>query len=631
MDNSQGPSGSLNSSGHPMHSISANHLYKACRTCRRQKMRCDGGDETSCQRCIRAGVECVFDKTASKRQSVTADGFAKRQKTQTLANEVAVLKTQVASLRQSQELRDPSASSPLEGNQLRDTSVTHMEALSPPPEQDETHISHSFSPENLGVPVTAVHAMIHPPIHGEPERNAAGWTAENQSKWNRRDNSRHTRRDIIARGLIEEAEARHLFDIYMHGGNVFVPVFDPILDTFDSIRQRSAFTLTVILYVAARHEHVHDPGNHTLQVCMEDSRRLAADSLFENPSSLETTEAMAILAVHSDITWFALGHAFQMAIDLGLDTKLVSLISDSDSIPKTQKGTKTMRYAFRCARVLLVIAQYERALAFGTRRRSRVEYFSFEDMERFLNHPSTHPSALIPCAAIDMCQSLTTLRTSMNSISMTDVERDLKAWYDKWDARLEDDCVHQESFQRSIIMLHYHYARIIMGGVLFVSTRQAAQNPSPSTEQDCINISTHILQLIRDLLSTIEDCSAFKRAFSWAPTYDGLILTFAIVLGFQILQIYPNPDQESALLVQVERTAILLKQHPCQNFYLLVKRLIHRSKSPKDISASPLQQNPDEFQAYNSIDFAAILQGEDWMFDISNNMFLDPSASTEAD
>jgi hypothetical protein len=67
MDNPQGPLVSLNSSGHAMPSTSANHLYKACRTCRRQKMRCDGGYGTSCQRCIKAGVECVYDRTASKR------------------------------------------------------------------------------------------------------------------------------------------------------------------------------------------------------------------------------------------------------------------------------------------------------------------------------------------------------------------------------------------------------------------------------------------------------------------------------------------------------------------------------------------------------------------------------------
>ncbi|KAK5037750.1 hypothetical protein LTS07_001217 [Exophiala sideris] len=595
-------------------------------------MRCEGGGGTSCQRCIKAGVACVFDRTASKRHTSAADGVAKRHRTQTLTEEIATLKAQVVSLRQSQDFRSHPVSISLEGDQPRDQSVGHSVALSPansPPEAEGTGLPHSFTPENMGVPVTAVHAMINPPFNGEPERNAAGWTTENQSEWNRRAKSRHDRKDIIARGLIGEAEARHLFDMFMHGGNIFVPVFDPILDTFDSIRQRSAFTLTVVLYVAARHEHIHDPGNHTLQVCMEEARRLAADSLFENPSSLETTEAMAILAVHSDITWFALGHAFQMAIDLGLDKKLVSLISDSNSIPHTQKATKTMRYAFRCSRVLLVIAQYERALAFGTIRRSRVDYFAFEDMQRFLNHPSTHLSALIPCAAIDMCQRLTTLRTSMTSISMDDVERDLKAWFDKWDARLEDNFIHQESFQRSHLMLQYHYARIIMGGVLFVSTRQASQPHSPSTEQDCVKISTHILRLIRNLLMTIEDCSAFKRVFSWAPTYDGLILTFAIILGFQILQIYPDPVQENELLVQVERMATLLKQHPCQNFYLVVKRLIHRAKSPKDTSTDLLQQNPEDTQTYNTIDFATILQGEDWMFDISNNMFFDPSAGAD--
>lgn len=484
------------------------------------------------------------------------------------------------------------------------------------------------------MPVTAVHAMIHPPGIGEPERNSAGWTVENQSRWNREDNSKHARQDVIARGLLYEDEARHLFDIFMHGGNVFFPVFDPFLDTFDSVRQRSAFTLTVVLYIAARHEYIHSPGNHTLQVCMEEARRFAADSLFENPSSLETTEAMALLAVHSDTTWFALGHAHQMAMDLGLDTKLRSFISNSGSTPTKPQATKTMRYAFRCSRLLLLIAQYERALAFGTIRRTRIEHFRFEDMERFLNNAHSHPSAVFPCAAIDLWQCLTRLRASIDTLSIDDVERETKTWFDKWDSLLEDNSIHQGSFQRSHLMLQYHYSRIILSAILLVSmikSRGTSQLQSPLAVQQRVSVSTRILQLVRDLLAAIEDCTVFKRVFSWAPTYDGLILTFAIILGFQILQFVPDPVQETALLEQVEQTNKLLKKHPCQNFYAVVKRLIHGAKSSKANSASTLNQNLDENWPYDVIDYTSILQGEDWVFDIGNCVFFDPDRFADTD
>ena len=318
-------------------SLNNERRYRACRTCRRQKMRCDGRDGISCRRCLNAGVDCVFDKTTSRKRTSLAEGSAKRQKLQALTDEITALKAQVASLNDSQCQLEQEHAGPLLLPQCQepeqpDAGATISSSQTSADDKNEINICHTFSPENLSVPVTAVHVMMHPPLEGEPERNSAGWTVENQSKWNREDHIKTTCKDIVARQEMDESEARHLFDLYMHGANVFLPILDPILDTFDSIRERSSFTLTVILYVAARHQYGHDPGNPTLQLCKEEARRFAADSLFENPSSLETTEAMTVLAAHSDKTWFALGHALQMAIDLGLEYKIQSLIS-SASVP----------------------------------------------------------------------------------------------------------------------------------------------------------------------------------------------------------------------------------------------------------------------------------------------------------
>lgn len=604
-------------------SLNKERLYKACRTCRRQKMRCDPGDGISCRRCLHTGVDCVFDKTTSRRRLSPAQSPAKRQKLQALTEEITALKAQVAKLNHSQRPVGPEHAEPLllPQHQRPEQPNPIVTVSSSEPSADENHeidVCHTFSPENLSVPVTAVHVMMHPPLHGEPERNHAGWTAENQSKWHHEEHVQTTRKDIIARREIDEPEARHLFDLYMNGANVFLPILDPILDTFDAIRERSSFTLAVILYVAARHQYGQNPGNPTLQRCKEEALRFAAQSLFENPSSLETTEAMTVLAAHSDKTWFAFGHAFQMASDLALESKFQSLLSYPSVPGNLPLSTKMTRFNLRCARTWLLIVQCERALAFGSLRESRTREPDLNELERFLNHPNSHPSDISSCATIELYQHLRRLRTHVELPTMEQFEGCIKTWFEKWDDLFEENGVHRESFQRSYLRIQELYARVIQEGMMFVHMLKS-QPPSRhqlfASDGDAVNRSRRILHLIRELLTSVDHSGTYKKVFSWAPTYEGLLLTFVMILGFQVLLMHPDSGEMHALLIHVKQTVSLLEQHPCLRFYEVVQSLIHRATHSTAGFENPIHGNP--------MDIESILQGEDWMFDMTTEGFFD--------
>ncbi|KIW32240.1 uncharacterized protein PV07_03800 [Cladophialophora immunda] len=615
--------------------------YKACRTCRRQKMRCDGSDGIPCRRCLNARVPCVFDKTVMKRRNSPSDEAttAKRQNRQSLADEVAMLKDQIAILRRSHSCsaQETAEALSIAGDQQSgrvNRGVTAFSSQSGPGDDGKSDFGHTFSPENLGCPVSAVHVMMHPPLDGEPERNSSGWTVENQSKWNREDQSKGSRPDIIDRQLVDESEARELFDLYMHGGNAFLPIFDPLLDTFDSIRQTSPFTLTVILYVAARHQHIQETNSPTLQLCKEEALRYAAESLFQNPCSLETLEAMTILAVHSEKTWFALGHALQMALDLGIHYTVRKIISSSVSQANSSTSTRVTRIDLRFARIWLLLVQYERAIAFGSLRKSRTEELIIADLESFLDLAALHPSAISSCAAIDIFQDLVRLRKGPDLLSTEKFETGVKLWFRKWDSRFEDNGVHKESLQRSHLRIQELYARLIQGGIMFVRVLKArqlreAQTVSTDHDEKSVQLSIRILQLVQDLLTFINNCRAYKRVFSWAPTHEGLLLTFVIILAFQVLQVHPDPQRRDDLLVQVEQTAVLLKQHPLRSFYEVVARLMRLAKSSSITLQDPSLPSSSQAHEYNSIDFGPILEGEDWFFDTSTDAFFHPSIGEE--
>lgn len=43
-------------------------IFKACRNCRRQKMKCLGSSNSPCPRCRNSGVECVFDEVGRRKR-----------------------------------------------------------------------------------------------------------------------------------------------------------------------------------------------------------------------------------------------------------------------------------------------------------------------------------------------------------------------------------------------------------------------------------------------------------------------------------------------------------------------------------------------------------------------------------
>ncbi|MDI1489985.1 MAG: hypothetical protein OHK93_001184 [Ramalina farinacea] len=76
----------------------------------------------------------------------------------------------------------------------------------------------------------------------------------------------------------DEGQARDLFHLYMANCPQFSPIVDPNFDTFDSLRQRSAFCLVAILSVATSVDSsITSPD--TRKECKDEADKLAARTL----------------------------------------------------------------------------------------------------------------------------------------------------------------------------------------------------------------------------------------------------------------------------------------------------------------------------------------------------------------
>lgn len=124
--------------------------------------------------------------------------------------------------------------------------------------------------------------------------------------------------DPITTGLIAEAEAKMLFDAFFKYAHPFTPVFDPREDTFESLRRRSPFCVTVIMMVALKQREANGPPSELSKVLKEEVEKMSKQTLFSPIATLETVQGLAILISYSDNAWRLCCHALALAVDMRL-------------------------------------------------------------------------------------------------------------------------------------------------------------------------------------------------------------------------------------------------------------------------------------------------------------------------
>lgn len=168
----------------------------------------------------------------------------------------------------------------------------------------------------------------------------------------------------------------------MANANVFLPLFDPAVDSFDAVRQSSTFCFTVILAVALRAEQPHSDSRRKGEKCFIEAQNLATQSLFASSARLETIQGMLLLAAYSDKNWFAISHAYQMSHDMGLP----EILHDENRMATSVDALKNVadRRLVRRTRTALILHHVEQEVASGTARPSKGSSVKEEFLRGFL-------------------------------------------------------------------------------------------------------------------------------------------------------------------------------------------------------------------------------------------------------
>lgn len=131
--------------------------------------------------------------------------------------------------------------------------------------------------------------------------------------------------DVVTKGLVSEAEARELWDIFFTGCHYFVPLWDKRYDVYESFVERTPFSTNGMLAVAAKIRAGNGHLGATFHRCLEEGQGIARSTLFGPIVRKEAVMAMLILSTWSQYGWLPVGHALRMGLDINLHRALDKL------------------------------------------------------------------------------------------------------------------------------------------------------------------------------------------------------------------------------------------------------------------------------------------------------------------
>ncbi|KAL1407989.1 hypothetical protein Q8F55_004786 [Vanrija albida] len=176
----------------------------------------------------------------------------------------------------------------------------------------------------------------------------------NSLLFQRDDLQPHEFPDPVQRGFCSEQEGRHLFEMcvargagqaddrYFQGAHAFLPVFDPMYDTWDSLRSRSPFCITAIMIagqLAMSGNGYPSSGSALRNRLVRYAEKIAAATLYAPTATLENVQAMH--------------HTLSLAYELDLHLCLPHLARSGMGVDKSAEELEKERPLVNGARVWL--------------------------------------------------------------------------------------------------------------------------------------------------------------------------------------------------------------------------------------------------------------------------------------
>ncbi|KAJ6496490.1 fungal-specific transcription factor domain-containing protein [Mycena vitilis] len=356
---------------------------RACTVCRAAKMKCVGADDgqKQCQRCKRANVECVFEKHRRGRKpgSKLSEASKMLRRLEKGLNN-AKLK-QAADSPYASDPRDPYPRDPYSASAPHFPS-NELPPLNLPPYQNGDYTTSSHGSRSIDMdepdddPDPEDRALFPAKlIRKENQRNSFFRTILNPAEGTANPNAAAPNRpssfspphqnravphtDPITAGIIDEDQAKVLFDLIFLRLNPFINLFDPALHSVHYVRAKCPFLFTTLIMAGCK---FFKP--ELFKPCKKLAHELAVRAFADAWKRVEVVQAFACLTYWKDPddnrTWTYIGYACRMAVELGLNRYHASPPPNESEFQMLERRNRERTY--------LVLFTHDRSLSTYTGR-----------------------------------------------------------------------------------------------------------------------------------------------------------------------------------------------------------------------------------------------------------------------
>ncbi|KAH8828435.1 hypothetical protein DL96DRAFT_1603257 [Flagelloscypha sp. PMI_526] len=538
--------------------------------CRKGKNRCEG--EAPCRRCQISGTACVFEKPEKKN---TVPG-ASVERLSRLEGQYLVLQSQMIGMQSSldrilsavqQNQSSPSngvARDPREdeydSKQLngmlsdKPKAFPPLPGFAPPPHKYARYgIIPSTAPSSddesedtlprasLNAPIEALQGLAN----AAAEAAAASETGSRVKKQKRAEPiPRNAFPHVVEKGLVSDSEARELYNIFFAGCHLFIPLFDPLYDTYESMMERSPWTFDAILAVAGKIRSGNSPLSPTFYKCLEEAQGIARSSLFGPIVRKEAVQGMLLLAAWSTNGWLPSGHAMRMALDLGLHRALEKLADDSGA-GKQRTDAEERDLGTLLFINWLCLYWFDHQMSLGTGRPIVLrDETSIRHCRILLNHRMASPTDVRLVAQVELIGQKSILRT------------------------LLEQTMDENSLLRKILAGDAAYAKVWL---VCVALRGVSWDKMPFEQRE---LAFQAKDAAQNCLHIFLSSQEYRAALRYA-VHDSLVTAaFSGLFLLKMANLFPSELDLAAITGQVEQLAHLLSDVAAERYALTLRIML---------------------------------------------------------
>ncbi|TFK75445.1 hypothetical protein BDN72DRAFT_885878 [Pluteus cervinus] len=591
---------------------------RACTACRKGKNRCEG--EAPCRRCQLSGTPCVFEKPEKKNAPAMTNASVERLSR--LEGQYLVMQSQMIGMQSSLDrilsavqaqagpppgamyppnlpppppppgIRDGAGFPPhrggfelSSGSSDRTRAFPPLPGFAPPPHKYASYgIIPSTAPSSDDESEeTLPRATINAPIEAlQGLANAAAEAAAAPSASSPRVKKRKRAEPIprnafphvVEKGLVADSEARELFNIFFAGCHLFIPLFDPEYDTYESLMERTPWTFDAILAIAAKIRSGTGPLIPTFYKCLEEAQGIARSSLFGPVVRKEAVQGMLLLAAWSTNGWLPSGHAMRMALDLGLHRALEKLADDTGK----QRSREEERNLVVSARIWLCLYWFDHQMSLGTGRPIVLrDENSIRHCRLLLSHPMASPTDLRLIALVELIaqktqiyETLAPLNGQVNGNTLSFIRRAnmaLEKWWHDND-ELHRQTMDENSLLRKILAGELHYAKL---WVVCVALRGVAWDRMPYEQRE---LAFQAKDAASNCLAIFLNTPEYRAALRYA-VHDSLVTAaFSGLFLLKMANLFPSDLDLVAIVGQVDQLAQLLSEVAAERYALTLRIML---------------------------------------------------------